>query len=365
MRLFDARTARVLATLLLFALILAFIGLAWKTLVTFLFAILFAYLLEPVIASMEKRFHMHRGLAVLVLYLVLGLLIVGFFLAIGPHIMRAAAQLSNVAPDLQQKLLSGEFVRRLGQQHGWSAEAQERVHRFLLQHQTTIMGWIQDLLRDLAGLAANAIWVALIPILAVFFLLSGERYSAAFLEQVARRRQRAFAATLFHDIHDVLASYIRAQIILTALGTGIYLTGFLLLRLPYAITVGVAAGMLEFIPVVGPLIGVIGIFLVAFLTGYHHLWLLAVFVGGQRLLQDYVNAPHIMGNQVQLNSLAVLFGVLAGGELGGIIGVYLSIPIMATVRVGWVRWREFRDSQSVVVPSAEPPTSGTILPPSQ
>jgi predicted PurR-regulated permease PerM len=102
---------------------------------------------------------------------------------------------------------------------------------------------------------------------------------------------------------------------------------------------------MEFIPVVGPLVAAVSIMGVAFLSGYSHLlWLLA-FLGVWRLIQDYVNSPRIMGARVELHPLAALFGVLVGAEIAGVVGVYLSIPVIATLRIVWRRWERYEQLQ--------------------
>jgi predicted PurR-regulated permease PerM len=85
---------------------------------------------------------------------------------------------------------------------------------------------------------------------------------------------------------------------------------------------------------------------VAFLTGYHHLLLLALFLTLWRLVQDYVNSPRIMGGKLELHPLAALFAILAGGKIAGVIGVYLSIPIMAALRILWSRWQKYSETGS-------------------
>lgn len=114
----------------------------------------------------------------------------------------------------------------------------------------------------------------------------------------------------------------------------------LVLRVSYAIVLGVIGGALEFVPVVGPLVAAVLILVIALVTGYKHLLILALFLGAWRIFQDYVNSPRIMGKQVELHPLLALFGVLAGAEIGGVLGVYLSIPVMASLRIVWRRWQE-------------------------
>jgi predicted PurR-regulated permease PerM len=106
---------------------------------------------------------------------------------------------------------------------------------------------------------------------------------------------------------------------------------------------GTAGGILEFIPVVGPLVAAALILSVALLTGYSHWLVLLLFLIAWRLIQDYVVSPRIMGKSMELHPLAAIFGVLAGGEIAGVLGVYLSIPVMASLRIVWRRWRLYAD----------------------
>jgi len=85
--------------------------------------------------------------------------------------------------------------------------------------------------------------------------------------------------------------------------------------------------------------------MVAVLASYQYWPWLLLFLVVWRLVQDYVIAPRIMGDSVQLHPLAALFGVLAGGEIAGVLGVYLSIPVMASLRIVWRRWRIFAEKR--------------------
>jgi predicted PurR-regulated permease PerM len=108
---------------------------------------------------------------------------------------------------------------------------------------------------------------------------------------------------------------------------------------------GVAGGMMEFVPVVGPLVAGLVIISVAVLMGYPHVLLLLLLLLAWRMVQDYVVSPRILGRSMELHPLAAIFGVLAGGEIAGVLGVYLSIPIMASLRIVWRRWRLYAEKR--------------------
>ena len=95
---------------------------------------------------------------------------------------------------------------------------------------------------------------------------------------------------------------------------------------PHSICFGPAASALEFIPVFGPALGGLMVLGVALLSGYGHFWWLLIFLLVWRCIQDYVTSPRIMGTTLELHPLTVLFGVFAGGEVAGVIGVFRSIP---------------------------------------
>jgi predicted PurR-regulated permease PerM len=110
------------------------------------------------------------------------------------------------------------------------------------------------------------------------------------------------------------------------------------MRFPYARAIGAIGGVLEFIPFVGPLLTLGLLVVIAFLSGYSH-WIIVVgFWVVWRGVQDYVNAPRVMGKGLDLHPLAVIFAVLIGGEVGGVIGIFLSIPTVAALRILLLNW---------------------------
>jgi predicted PurR-regulated permease PerM len=137
----------------------------------------------------------------------------------------------------------------------------------------------------------------------------------------------------------MLAQYIRAQLMLCGASVIAYCVFLAAVRFPYALGLGVVAGLLEFIPFVGPAITAVILFAIGFFGGYPHWVLVMLFVGAWRLVQDYVNTPYIMGEGLELHPLAAIFGILIGGEVAGIAGMFLSIPVIAGLRILWRNWQ--------------------------
>jgi len=347
MSLIDARTSRVLITVLLFALVLGFLYIAHHTLVAFLFAVFFAYLVDPAVSRVERLLH-SRAAAIGVIYILLVALLVTFFFFVGPQIGRQAEKLTTSLPTTQGKVTTtgiGEITEKIGNEHGWSRTSINRLKDLLYQHQNDIVQLAQRLGIRLAELAQQSWLIIVVPILAAFFLRDGRAFSEVALSFVRTKPQREFLQGVLDDMNQMLAHFIRAQLTLAALSWIVY-TGFLsTMRVPYALVLGTAGGVMEFIPVVGPLVAAIVIMGVALLMNYSHWLVLLIFLAAWRLVQDYVISPRFMGKSMELHPLAAIFGVLAGAEIAGVLGVYLSIPVMASLRIVWRRWRMYAEKK--------------------
>jgi predicted PurR-regulated permease PerM len=339
----DGRTARVIITVLLFALGLGFLYVARQTLIAFLFAIFFAYLMSPVVSQLERLLH-GRGRAIAVIYsLLLGLLIL-FFVAMGPRIGRESARLSQSLPALAQ-LSSGQIAEQLGQEHGWNSRLVDLLRDYLARNSDEISRLAQNLGLHVADVAKQAWLLVVVPLLSIFFLKDGRAFSEVLLTLVQSRPQRELLQGVLSDLNQMLAHFIRAQLTLAALTFVMYSAALAVMRMPYALVLGTMGGLLEFIPVLGPLVAAVIIVGVALLMGFKHWLVLIVFLGIWRLVQDYVSSPRIMGQSMELHPLAAIFGVMAGGEVAGILGIFLSIPVMASLRIVFRRWRLYAEKR--------------------
>lgn len=350
MPILDQRTLSIARTLFILAVAALFLYAVRHTLIAFLMGIFFAYLISPLVSRVQLWRPISRGsraLAIAEVYLILALVAVGTVISIGPSFADDGRQLLSAVPTLLEQHTPWTIVHRIGSTRGWSYQTQLHIEHFLAQHRDTISSWVKQFGLQVGGVLAHSFWILLIPILAIPFLNDApEMVEVVFRVLRLRPQARTFAEVVLQDVHSMAANYIRAQMTLACLAIIAYTVVLSASGVQYGPVLGVTAGILEFIPMVGPIIGAILILGVAFLTGFHHILLLMLFLGCWRVLQDYFNSPHLMHNQVQLHPFVVIFAVLAGAEIAGVIGVFLSIPIAATIKIVWRSWRTYYERDS-------------------
>ena len=191
-------------------------------------------------------------------------------------------------------------------------------------------------------------WLVLIPILAFFLLKDAEGFRRSALLMLPRGRWRWRGDEFFQDINSTLAAYIRAQLTACLFIGVICSLAFTVLGLPGSLVMGVLAGFFEFVPLVGPVsIAILAALLALFHAGPFNAFLVLLFLGILRIVQDYVIYPRLIGQGIHLHPLAVIFAILAGEKLAGVAGVFLAIPVVAILTVTYRHWMEHRGSEGI------------------
>ncbi|MGA2923276.1 MAG: AI-2E family transporter [Candidatus Sulfotelmatobacter sp.] len=212
----------------------------------------------------------------------------------------------------------------------------------------------------------------IVPILSFFLLKDGRWIRDSLMEMlfgeqdgaaVACEKRRA-VESVTRDAHTLILQYMRALLFLCLATLISFTIALRLMHVPYAILLALVAFPLEFVPLVGPLTGAVVILGTCEFNRYPHLFGVVVFLGVYRLFQDYVLSPHLMRKDVKLHLVLVLFGVFAGGELGGVGGIFLSVPILALVRLVYYELRKRRVSAASLPEAANergtPPDFQTV-----
>jgi predicted PurR-regulated permease PerM len=339
----DRSALKIAWTVFLFALTIALVYGIRHTLMIFALALFFAHLLAPVVDFFERtapaRFP-HVAILVLV-YIGLLAVIILILISVGSRIGEQAASLTARLLDaVKQPDPLGKLPIP-----SWLEFARPRVAVFLKERLSDLGEHVLPILSSagaqiLSGIG-NVLSAILIPILAFFFLKDGRAMRKGIVESFSHANQPVVNG-IFVDLHSLLAQYIRALVLL-AISTFVFYTGFLsIASVPYAILLAGIAAILEFIPVVGPLTASAVVLLVAAFANYPHLSWIVTFLVIYRIFQDYVLSPYLMSSGVEVHPLLVLFGVLAGEQIAGVPGMFFSVPVIAALRVLYVRLRRQR-----------------------
>ena len=337
----DVRTARVVWTILLFVGAIALVYELRKPIFLFVFSLFFAYLILPLVTVVERRLPRRgrRPLAIAIVYVVLLGALVGLGLRLGPRLADEVTKLTQKAPDIAQQFASGRLVSGVLRRRGWDDGQVRQVEDAIRSHAGQLVAYVQGALGATARWLAGAWVVVLVPVFAFFILKDADEARQAVDELIEEPRQRELWREIAQDLGALLGRYVRALILLSAITFVVWSVVFFAAGVPYPIGLAAIAALGELIPVVGPITAGGVAVIVALFSGYSHPWLILAFVLAWRGIQDYVTSPIVMRRGVEMHPAVMIFGVIAGGEIAGPVGMFLSVPVIAALRVIWRRMR--------------------------
>jgi predicted PurR-regulated permease PerM len=346
------------AVLRILVLLLLVAGLLWITyrltplILLIVLSIFFAYLIAPLVDIVQQPLRIGgrervipRSLAIAIVYIVL-------FVGIGLAIYLLIPSLSAQFPEFKQQAVAYYQKIRSSTESVSNYFRGRRMPEGLAKYVEGLIGKAGDLVTIAAeGMVHYVIfipWLVLIPILSFFMLKDADAFRRSVLAMLPRGRLRWRGDEFFQDINSTLAAYIRAQLIACLLIGIICTIGFWLFGLPSPLVLGLIAGILEFVPLVGPLVvAVLASALALLQFGFGKAFVVLLFLGVLRIVQDYVFYPRIIGTGIHLHPLAVILAILAGAEIAGVVGIFLAIPVIAILTVTYRHWLEHRGSETI------------------
>lgn len=337
----DWRAARIVWTVFVIALLLFLVYSIRQTILVVTFAVFFSYLVYPLIELAERGrpARIPRMVSVASVFVLVLMIIAIAGSLFGAQIAEEASGLSRQLP----KQLNVQNVA-----------ARVPLPEFLQPQRARMIGFINEQLQSSTlqavpfaqkfGLgvmhaATNLIYLVLIPILSFLLIKEAPAWRRSLLAWLGRRSSPKWAGVI-SDLDVLMAGYVRALLILSLATFVVYSIVFSLLGVPYALLLGVSAGLLEVIPFAGPLIAAALILIVSGVSGFGHLLWLALFIAAYRIFQDYVLSPYLMNKGLEVSPLLVIIGLLAGDQLGGVVGIFLAVPVMAAVKVVLIRMND-------------------------
>jgi predicted PurR-regulated permease PerM len=351
----DARAARYTWTAAFVLLMLCLVYLMRTTVFVFIVALLFGYLLSPLVNVIDRFLPASRTRtpALAIAYVIfIAVLFVGVT-QIGSRAIEQANSLAKSMPALLARF-EQPSASASADVNSLKAQVLQKVQEQFARSSGDIISSLPRAGARILSVASNLAYVVVVPILGFFFLKDGHQMRLRFLELIDDKRRRAQVDDLLADVDILLAHYMRAILFLSLATFTSYSIFCTIVRVPYGILLAAMAAMLEFIPTIGTLSACAIIIIVTAVSGGPVLGAIA-FLAVYRLFQDYVLSPMLMRSGVQLDPLLVLFGIFAGAELAGVPGAFLSVPALALVRTIYRRIRQQRVAAGQALAAPDPP----------
>ena len=323
--------------------------------VLLLLSMFFAYLLAPAVAEVSRRVRvgrrgrpLSRPAAIILLYLIL---FIPGAVAWRVSSDRIEQWVRVTAPEAVDHLFGGEDFAAIDRLIA-AAPVPSSARPVLRRRVDGAILYIQDQARTtlttLIDAAAYAAWLAVAPVLAFLLLTGAPRFWRSTLRVLPRGHLQWRGEEYLQDVNSALAGYVRAQAAAGVIVGSACVSGFALIGVPSAVSLGVAAGILELVPAIGPLTAL----LIAITQAGGGVLPVIVFLGVLRIVQDYVIYPRLVRHGMHLSTPAVILTIWVGAATAGAGGVIMAIPVAGFLSVSLRHWREYRAIERLVRTSA-------------
>jgi predicted PurR-regulated permease PerM len=293
-------------------------------------SMILAYLLHPLVDGLMKC-KLHRTLAILVIYIFFlgGLTVLIWFAA--PLLITQIKDLIKQLPEMESSLR--QWAQILDQQLSYLPDGVHKgIDDALGNFEQTIMKGIMGVVHTLGSLLGNLFTLIVVPFL-VFYLLNDVEVIQKGLYFFIPHKQRKPALKLWKDIDHSLGEYVRGQIMVGFVIGVLAFIGYYLIGLPYPLFLAVIVAVTNIIPYFGPFIGAGPAVFVALITDPTLLlWVIIVNMIIQ-VMEGNVLAPWIVGRRLHIHPVFIIFALLIGAEVGGILGLILAVPFFVVLKV--------------------------------
>jgi predicted PurR-regulated permease PerM len=357
---FSARAKLITAAVVVVLTILFFQNIS-HVLTPFIGAIITAYLFNPLVSMLQRRTRIGRAIWIVVLYVLVFLLIYALFTWLWPIIMQQTRDLARAAPRLISQIRAFFEGREQLELSGFVINLAPLEDQ-LVSVVRDMGSWLSGNVPRLVVSALETVIYTLVYLIITFYLLLQAPQLKVWSANLIPPPYREEIWSLGRQIDAVFSAYIRGQLVLIVIMSVLLYIPLSILKIPYALVIAVASGVLEILPIIGPW-SAAGVAITATLfqpdipfglSGAGLAALVGAIYFTLRQIEDHFIIPNVMGPLVRLHPAVVIFSILAGGALAGAFGLFISIPVAAIVRILLsYLYRKMTDQPE---PPSEPPT---------
>ncbi len=304
----------------------------------FLIAALLSYLGDPLVDRLEAK-KLSRTVGVLIVFSLLLLMGLVLLLVLVPMLQNQILILIDKIP-LALQWMNEALLPRLSESFGVDIQGidPELIRKAISGHWQQVGNVLGQLVKTISSsgqvLIGWLVTITLIPVVS-FYLLRDWDHMVAHIRDLLPRNREPTIAKLSRECDAVLAEFMRGQLLVMLALSSIYILGLWIVGLDLALLIGMLAGLVSFVPYLGFVVGIVvaGFAAVMQFHDVIHVVYVAMVFGVGQALEGMVLSPLLVGDRIGLHPVAVIFAVMAGGQLFGFFGVLLALPVAAVIVV--------------------------------
>jgi predicted PurR-regulated permease PerM len=304
-------------------------GILSAVLAPFVVAMIISYVLNPIVSLLNKR-KVPRTVAVLLIYAVFITSAVVILMHMIPMFVKQMTELNEHLPELVGRAQA--LINQLNENRYFPDSVRTGINKALLKMESGVSSAVTDYIRGI-GSTLNMVFVAfIIPFLAFYMLKDFKAIERAVVSNVPKR-QRKLAVRLLIDIDMALGNYIRGQFLVCMIVGVLAYIGYWIAGMNYPLLLACMVAIFNIIPYLGPFFGAAPAILMAATVS----WKMVVYVIIVNMvvqnLESNIISPQVVGRTLHMHPLTIIFVLLVGGELAGVMGLILAVPFFAVLKV--------------------------------
>jgi len=334
-RLFTGAVYTLLGLLMLYLLQLIrpmlwdIFGFLKSVLAPFLIALIISYILHPVVSLLNDR-KVPRTVAVLLIYAVFLISLTVILLNLIPVLTKQLKELNEHMPELTMR--AQNLTEGLNDNKFLPESVRKGIHQSIRKLEDGISTGISQYIEGI-GNTLNAIFIAFITPFLAFYILKDYRLLEKAALAIVPQKHRQLTVKLLLEMDEALGHYVRGQLLVCAIVGILAYLGYWMIGMPYALLLASLVALFNIIPYVGPYFGAAPALIMASTVSVKMVILVIIVNVIVQILEGNIVSPQVVGRTLHMHPLTIIFALLVGGELAGIVGLILAVPMFAVGKV--------------------------------
>lgn len=294
----------------------------------FVVAMIISYVLNPVVCMLAAR-KMPRGIAVLLIYAVFLTCLAVILINLIPMLIEQMEELNEHLPEMT---MHAQNIMNNLDNRGVPVGIKEGVDQWLLQWEDRLAKGISNFMDHIGSTINIVLNIFIIPFLIFYILKDFDVFERAVVSLLPRTRRKA-SVRLLKEIDEALGNYVRGQFLVCLIVGILAYIGYMIVGMPYALLMASIVAVFNIVPYLGPFLGAAPAVVMASTISWKMVLMVIIVNWLCQLLESNIVSPQVVGKKLHLHPMLIIFALLVGGEIAGVVGLILAVPLFVVLKV--------------------------------